>query len=246
MGSSAILYVCSWAVCSVTKGGGEVKRIVLLVGVMVLLLAIPLAVAAQGPGPPEDPGPPENAVFATIDYVDQLIGAVYAYVNQQIADLLAYVDGQIATVLDHVGQEVARLDAKIDGIGGGGGETFDVPAATDLLLRYDKWPDGAATVIVHPYPCRWHDIDIASQVQTRAELRIAGAEGSEYGVGRCQDTWPHFENAPALNAGDEVNVDIVYWWMGISKELGLAGTCQITYDVPPFLQVSCPLTERTP
>jgi hypothetical protein len=59
------------------------------VGVLVLCIVGIVPVLAQGRGPGGNP------IYATIEYVDQIVGDVYEYIDQQIAAVYAYVDEQI-------------------------------------------------------------------------------------------------------------------------------------------------------
>lgn len=229
------------------------KRIALLGGVVVLLLAIPLAVTAQEPGPPEDLGPPESPVFATIQYVDQLIAAVYAY-----------VDGQIAAVLGYVGQEVARLDARIDGIGGGeAGPDFEVPgpekwgaeiltAERRLVLR-TSWIQGDT--------CTWNGVPLVDWAMESGPIghpwmpvyaRGRATHGGNvlgYGVGTCGGIqFDELVYVPGF--GETIQVDIWLFWMGREKSVTVPITivsnppvCKASYfsglgDLQAFLEAS--------
>ena len=63
------------------------KWSLIAVGVLVLCVVGMVPVLAQGPG--------GNPIYATIEYVDQMVADVYEYIDQKVAELYAYVDAQM-------------------------------------------------------------------------------------------------------------------------------------------------------
>ena len=103
-----------------------------LIGACVLVLCVVgmLPVLAQGPD--------ENPIFATIEYVDQAI-----------SELATSFDQHIAALTDDIAQEVARLDARIDAVGGGSvGEDFDLPDEQDWQTQAYSRTEAGQTVVV--------------------------------------------------------------------------------------------------
>jgi len=152
-------------------------------GVCVLCLVAIVPVLAQGPG--------HNPVLATIEYVDQKIAEVSGYVNQ----------------------EIDRLDARIDGIGsGGGGPDFETPeswwptvyAAEHRIELWGNW-------------CTWNGAPLRGYnfVEPVEARGIATHNGNVlgYGFGTCTSMF--FDQlAYVPDVGETIQLQIWYSWMG--------------------------------
>jgi hypothetical protein len=132
----------------------------------------------------------------------------------------------IYATIEYVAQEAARLDARIDGIGGGGaGPDFQVPGpekwyyevltAQRRLIVWNSWTPGDT--------CTWNDVPIIDQtgmgwrsaVQARARATHNG-QVLGYGFGTCGRL--QFEElAYVPESGQTIHVDIWLFWMGTRR-----------------------------
>ena len=166
------------------------------VGVLVLCVVGMLPALAQGPD--------QNPIYATIDYVDQ----------------------QISALLDHVTQEVARLDARIDAVGGGSaGDDFDLATGDAWTFRYDEYCDAgqcwvhlnmttdeipAATYHGRPIP--------SGHLPARGRVTTADPTSEPcYAVG---DGARVLFGTPSwlMQPGDQLHINLVFFWMGTEKD----------------------------
>jgi hypothetical protein len=203
-------------------------------GVLVLCLLGILPVLAQGPD--------QNPIYATIEYVDQVV-----------SEMAASFDQQIAALTDDIAQEIARLDARIDAVGGGSvGEDFDLPDEQDWHIRAYSRTEAGQTVVALSLSswdpddlgrtCSWNGVPITQWapdipgVQTRAVARYNGAPLG-YAVGTCnQMSFGALSYLPEV--GETVEVDISFFWMGKEKQI----TIPITVTEPPNRMPHCSLS----
>ena len=199
------------------------------VGVLVLCVVGIMPLTAQGPG--------GNPIYASIEYVDQMV-----------ADLYEYIDQQIEAVLVHLGQEVARLDARIDEVGGGGGTgpDFDLPADEDWIIQAYTYsnPYGCTDPVLHiasndptaftGKSCTWQGTDIGNvpaRVIATNQGQIVG-----YGTGSCSAI--SFRNDVVLPAvGETVDFDMWFLWMGTEKTMTVSRTVTEPPNSQPVLSM---------
>jgi len=199
------------------------KKSLLITGAaLVLCLLVVIPVFAQGAG--------GNPVYATIVYVDEL----REYVDQKVADLYEYIDDTVAAVYTYVDEQIA-------GIGGGGGEDFDLPPAEEEWWGLYEEESGAPAVLsLSPEPanCTYHGGDVGQYVLARAHASGVGSEGQEaYGVGNCKHLI--FRPFPVLDGYDEFDVQVSFWWMETTTEGNLHMTCGPKVGDEYYKEVIC-------
>jgi hypothetical protein len=192
-------------------------RLIIFSLLVVCLLAMPSVVTAK---------PVSEAAWK--EYVDGKVAELYQYIDEQIAAVYAYVDEKIAQV------------------GGGGGPDFDLPDPGDWTVEaYTRAEGGQTEGVLTLYAsdrektCTWNGAPIAGwvgsapDVQTRAIARYDGAPLG-YAVGTCRYT--SFEGLSELpEAGETVEVDIWFFWMGKEKKTTIPITVA---SMPPNCSLS--------
>ncbi len=184
------------------------NKTLLVAAAALVLFVVGLApVFAQGPG--------GNPIYATIEYVDG-----------RISELTTYVDQHFAGLLDYVGQEVARLDARIDDLGGGSvGEDFGLAPGDVWTFRYDEYCNaGQCWVAVNMRAdetptATYHGRPLQPQfVPTRGHIATADPTSEpSYGAGDSQ--WISL-GSPSwlLQPNDQFHIHLIFFWMGTEKE----------------------------
>ncbi len=177
------------------------KWSLIVVGVLVLCVVGMVPVLAQGPG--------GNPIYATIEYVDQMVAELYEYIDQQIAAVYAYVDEQI---------------------GGGGGVA---PPSWELAEAYEwywTWPGEDTEVFLRA-------AGLGCVLSESPSMPFDFNPGPAWGVAHFPDADLHFSGscnrvehmARALYAEElpESDIEVEIWveWLGETK--------YATYTVSP-------------
>ena len=156
-------------------------------GVLVLCVLGMLPVLAQGPG--------QNPIFATIEYVDQMVAGLYEYIDQQIAAVYAYVDEQI---------------------GGGGGVA---PPAWELAEGYEVDWDGEQ-LWLRPVPQGCVSPELSENLYVHAEVNgIAHLPDTDNVVqGSCYLLWIYYVDTPDDLPESGFEMELWFSWMGETKK----------------------------
>lgn len=236
------------------------RKTLIVVGAAVILgLVALMPVFAQGPGPPANP------IYATVEYVDQRFEELKSYADQQLAAL----SDEIAGVYDHFAQEIDRLDARIDQIGGATGPDFDLPAQEDWIVSaygysnpygcvHDflkvktQWtPDNVATT------CNWHGVELmpgaltgsiqypTGQASPARAIATYNGDILAHGVGGCPEIFfPRVQYLPS--PGETIDLDIWVFWMGAEKHTTISRGVTAAPDTPTDLFGCHPDSEQGP
>lgn len=192
------------------------RKFIFFISVLVLLLGIPAVVKAK---PPEDIGP-----LATIVYVDSKINALKA-------ELITIIGNQINELRIELKDYV---DKKIAGIGGGGGEDFNLPVNWNTSACANCAESIGPKIRIQTPSfdindpktfCNWHGVNIGADVKARAIAYLPEEPSTVlgYATGQCISTGIVFDkfvdNVPFPEQESEIPVHIWFEWMGIKKEI---------------------------
>jgi len=170
-----------------------------------LLLAVVVSVVCVvGITPVLAQGPDRNPIYATVEYVDQMVADLSGYVDQKVAELYTYVDERIGEV------------------GGGGSDELPDWRMADGYewtdIQYAPWEPRIYYLMKIGQGCSFGE-DALAELRGEHVLAIAHfPDGEVIMYSSCLSIYPEVDVCEEDLPAGEIQVDVWIEWMGETKK----------------------------